>query len=152
MNGGWKILILQKRSKVKQCTGDKVKFSAQWSVVIHFFLKAFLEASHQSGQDSVVPHPSLPPSLPPLFCHSLISLHFNIARATRWEVSEKKGDRDQGEHGWHIGVWSHCAAHKGEVRVAHLATLWALPLHECVHVCMNVCMYACMYLYLGVCM
>lgn len=71
---------------------------------------------------------------------------------TGWEVSERKGDRDQGEERLtntsHIGGWSHCAAHKGEGRGENLASLWTFLVHECVHLC--VCIFVCLYVNISV--
>lgn len=73
---------------------------------------------------------------------------------TGWEVSEKKADRDQREHASHIGVWSHCAARKGEVRVEHLTSLWTFPVHGCLHGCLHACMrafiFGCLYVNMSV--
>ena len=63
---------------------------------------------------------------------------------TGWEVSERKGDRDQEEerltHTSHIGLWSHCAAHKCEVRGLKSCQFMSCL---CAWVCAFVCMYIC---------
>lgn len=74
---------------------------------------------------------------------------------TDWEVSERKRDRDQGEdrltYTSHTEVWSHCAAHKGEVRREYTASLWVLPVHKCVHV-VCICMHVYLCVYMETCM